>query len=641
MVTTIKIDLTDKLYDISPLIYGNFIEFITDCINKGMWAELLLDRGFENEDSNGDGVSDPWYPTGFNDAFVYSMDSEERYNSGYSQKIEVINHYGGHRGIAQIGLRLVEQESYKGYIWARARNFKGDLSIVVKSSGNQFYFEKQFKAEEDKWTKYEFEFESNSNDSNAVFEINISGEGEVWFDQVSLMPESSIDGVWKDVVEASRKLNPGIIRFPGGCFADCYDWEDGTGPRDERPTKENLHWKGKEENNFGTDEFIKFCRNINSEPMICVNFGSGTPEQAANWVEYCNGGIDTGFGAMRAANGNPEPYNVKYWDIGNENFGEWEIGHCTAEEFSKRYLDFYAAMKAKDSSIEILACGGNGNDMSQDWNRTLLEVTDGKFDHIALHCYAPQIGNAAVDNEKLYYGTVGAACKYDQVVRDTRQSIAESTSKDKDLKIAITEWNAMFVNDSYREHTLEAAIFNAGMLNMFLRNCDMIRICNYSDLVNGWQGGCIRSDRGKVYLTPSYYALKLYSDSGARYTVNSAYECDTYDIDEVGHIKDIKAVPYIDVVSCMGENELIIFIINRHLEKSTVIDFDVKGGKLGDKFVISEISSNNPYDCNTQEKEKIKIKESVIYKQNYDNGILIHPCSIVRIKIPIVQLKEI
>lgn len=633
--TRVEIDLTNKLSDISPFIYGNFIEFIQDCINKGMWAELLLNRGFENEDANGDGVSDPWYPIGYNDFFEYSLDSEEKYNSRYSQRIKVINHYGGYRGIAQSGLKFDEKEFYKGYIWAKAKSFKGLVSIVAKSSDNKFYFEKQFQIE-DKWNKYEFEFESHSNDNNAVLEIHMVGEGTLWLDQVSLMPESAKDGVWKDVISATRELNAGIIRFPGGCFADCYYWEDGIGLQDERPTKVNQHWKGNEENNFGTDEFIKFCRNVGCEPMICVNFGSGTADEAANWVEYCNGSIDTVYGALRAANGNPEPYNVKYWDIGNEIFADWEIGHCAADEFAKKYMDFYEAMKAKDSSIEILACGGNGNDLSQDWNRTLLDIAGGKVDHIALHCYAPQIGNIAMENDKLYYGTVGAVNKYEQVIQETRKSIEECSKNCESVSIAVTEWNTMFNNHSYREYTLEAAVFNAGMLNMFLRNSDAIKICNYSDLVNGWQGGCIRSDRGSVYVTPSYYAIKLYSSSGAKQAIEAKWESEKYDIDEVGHVKAIKDVPYVDVAACLGEGELIVFIINRHLEKSTIISFGIKGGILGDYFVISEISSDNPFDINTAEKELVKIRESVIYKQNYEKGVLVQPCSISRIKIPLM-----
>ena len=630
----VDIDVTKIISKINPYIYGNFIEFINDCINKGMWAELLLNRGFENTDSNGDGVSDPWYPVGMNDAFIYTMDESEPFNSKYSQKIEVINHYGGYRGIAQGDLKVYKNETYNGYFWMRSSSENIDIELHIKNRTNYTYFSKKFEPIKDKWTRYDFEYTSSCADDSVIFELVLYGEGAVWFDQVSLMPKSAADGVWEEVVKSSKELNPRFLRFPGGCFADCYNWVDGIGPKDYRPTKENRHWKGNEENNFGTDEFIRFCRNTGCEPMICVNFGSGTPEEAANWIEYCNGSIDTKYGAIRASNGYPDPYNVKYWDIGNETFAEWEIGHCNAEEYAKKYIEFYKVMKAKDDSIFILACGGNGNDLSQDWNKTLLRTTEGHMDYIALHCYAPQIGEIAMDNKTLYYGTVGAVKKYEKVINDTYESIKEC-APEKNIKIAVTEWNTMFNNYSYREHTLEAAIFNAGMLNVFLRNSNIVDVCNYSDLVNGWQGGCIRSDRGKVYLTPSYYAIKLFSNSGAKYVLETKTICDKYNIDKVGHVIDVKNIPYVDIVACLGDGEIIIFIINRHLEKSAVLDLNVHEAKLKGHMFVSEITSTNSFDINTMDKEMVKIKDSVVYDFKSGKDYLVSPCSIVRLKLPI------
>jgi len=634
--TVLEIDASRDKCKISPLIYGNFIEFITDCINKGIWAEMLLNRGFENPDNNGDGISDPWYPVGFNDMFIYRMDENEVFNSKYSQNIEIINHYGGYRGIAQSNLKFFKGECYRGYIWLKASNSEILVEINIKTKAGTVLFNKKYKNPAAKWEKYDFIYQCENDCDDGVFEINMHGEGNIWLDQVSMMPESAVDGVWKEVVRAAKELKPGIIRFPGGCFADCYHWEDGIGPRDKRPTRENLHWKGNEENNFGTDEFIKFCRNIGCEPMICINFGSGTPEEAANWVEYCNGGIDTPYGKLRAENGNPEPYNVKYWEIGNEIFGNWETGHCTVDEFAERYMEFYIAMKEKDSSIEIFACGGDGNSLSQEWNDILLKKTNGMLDYITLHCYAPQIENKPVDNRQLYYGTVGAVCKYETLINDTRMTIKKHAA-DRNIRIAVTEWNTMYNNSSFREHTVEAAVFNAGMLNMFIRNCDIIHVCNFSDLVNGWQGGCIRSDRGNVYFTPSYYVLKLYSQSGAEYVLESKITCEVYDIDKVGHVEGIKSVPYVDAVACKGNGEIIVFIVNRHLENSTLVNFKITGAKIKNHVFVSEITSDYPYDVNVQNREKVKIRDSIIYSDRITEGLLVSPYSIVRLKIPVMD----
>jgi len=633
-MTNIEINAANIIAKVNSNIYGNFIEFIDDCINKGMWAQLLLNRGFENEDSNNDGVSEPWYPTGMNDIVRYSMDEYNSYNSRYSQKIEVVNHYGGYGGIGQENIRIFNNETYNGYVWAKSSCENMLVEIRIKDKNKNLYYTERFIPQKDIWTKYNFKYVAGNDIEDALFELAVRGEGAVWFDQVSLMPESAVDGVWAEVVKAARDLKPGIIRFPGGCFADCYHWMDGIGKRDERPARKNSHWKGIEENNFGTDEFIHFCRNIGSEPMICVNFGSGTPEEAANWVEYCNGSVDSQYGALMALNGNPEPYNVRYWDIGNEIFAEWESGHCTAEAFAERYMEFYEAMKAKDSSIIILACGGDGNDLSQEWNKTLLSKTKGKMDYITLHCYAPQIGKIAIDNETLYYGTVGAVKKYEKVINNTYETI-KNYAPGENIKIAVTEWNTMFNNNSYREHTLEAAIFSAGMLNLFLRSSNMVDICNFSDLVNGWQGGCVRSDRGKVFLTPSYYTLKLYSNSGVKYVLETHTDCETYDICKVGHVSNVQGVPYVDAVACLGEGEIIVFIVNRHLERSSLVSIDVNGASLKGNAFVSEITSANPYDANTMEKEKVKIRDSIIHDFNPAKGYLVSPHSIVRLRLPL------
>ena len=634
--TTLTVDLSKKLGEINPRIYGNFIEFIQDCITGGLWAELLQNRGFENPDTNQDGVSDPWVPTGYNDLGVYTVDERDAFNSGHSQKLEILNHYGGYRGIAQKDLRLAAGETYRGYIWLKAENLQGEVRINILSGGRLVYSQ-CLDLRSPAWQRYDFAFESDGATEEGCFEVAVYGTGSLWADQASLMPGSAVDGVWNGVFQGTQALNPGIMRFPGGCFADCYHWEDGIGPRDRRPTRVNLHWKGNEENNFGTDEYLRFCRNTGCEPLLCVNFGSGTPMEAADWVEYCNGSIMTPYGGLRAGNGHPEPYAVQYWQIGNEVFGDWEIGHCHAGDYAERYLQYCRAMRAKDPTIRILACGGDGNNLSQQWNRTLLAKTGGDLDYLALHFYAPKSGSVALDNQTLYYGTVGAACKYERIIRETAEQI-QRVAADQNIKIAVTEWNTSYNNPACREQTLEAAIFNAGMLNMFLRNCHVIEICNFSDLVNGWPGGCIRNHKGKVHFSPSYYALQLYSGSGMRYLVVGETATEWYDIETVGHIEDVANVPYVDTaVGLSDQKELIVFLVNRHLERRADILLDLQGARPGKDFRLAVITSANPYDTNTAANELVKIDESYIVDFNWDRKLTIPPCSVTRLIIPLAE----
>lgn len=625
--STVKV-LKEELNTINPFIYGNFIEFIADCINPCLWAQLLVNRSFENEDKNEDGVSDPWNLTGYNDTVVYSVDTGEYAFNGKSQKIEVIEHYGGYAGISQKDLRLNKGESYSGRIWMKTQNFSGSVQVRIYSEDNRLDYCKEFAKVESKWKEYDFCVKSDD-DTNAIIEIRVLGEGIVWVDNMALSPGSAIDGVWKNVLNATKDMKCGIMRFPGGCFADSYDWRDGISVREQRPVVENIHWKGFEDNSFGTDEFIKFCRNTDCEPLICINFGSGTPELAAQWVEYCNGDESTEYGKLRIANGNTQPFNVKYWEIGNETFGDWEIGHCTAEEFADRYLAFYDAMKKADPDIKIIACGGNGNEYSQDWNKALLAKLKGRLDYVSLHFYAPQQKLETYDDrDKLYYGIAGAPVKYEKVIRDTASSISEAGNEE--VKIAVTEWNTMHVNSSYRERTMEAAIFNAGLLNTFIRTGTDVEIGTYSDLVNGWQGGCIVNSYDRVFLTPSYYVLKMYAGSNSKCLLKTETQSPTYDIECVGHVKDIKNVPYIDCIACKSDEGINLFVINRDKDREALINIHIMDSEITPEIKVTTIKGK-PYDINSLRQETVKMEETMV--SNIYNGLLVKPCSIQLLKI--------
>lgn len=180
----------------------------------------------------------------------------------------------------------------------------------------------------------------------------------------------------------SRALNCGMMRISGN-YISAYHWKHGVGPEYLRPNMVNEVWGGWAAKYFGTDEFMKFCNDLKVDAMICVNAGSGTPEEAAQWIEYCNGDKNTEQGALRTANGIEKPYNVKYWEIGNEVWGPWQVGHCTAEEFAHKCVEFAKAMKAADPDIKILACGH----IDQNWNKTVIEIAGEYIDYLTLHIY--------------------------------------------------------------------------------------------------------------------------------------------------------------------------------------------------------------------------------------------------------------
>ena len=628
----INVEITENTKDMNPLIFGHFVEFMRDCIDQGMWAQVLKNRGFDKRKDIPEGVvdgnpevADGWVRTGSKNTFEIELDAEESLSrDGHAQRINCYNAYDGYVGVAQNDLYL-ENKEYSGYIWMKASgNVEVEVCVREKEGGK--IFSETFRVD-GVWKKYEFTFCPEQQTDRGTFEIILPGEGEIWLDSASIMPSDNIEGIWKKVFEHICGLEPPIIRYPGGCFADCYHFEDGIGDIDTRPYRRNRHWGGFTDNSFGTDEFVSFCRRIGCEPMICVNFGSGTPEEAADWVEYCNGAPDTPFGRLRAENGHPEPYGIRYWDIGNEIFGDWEIGHSSAEDYADRYLEFYHAMKAKDESIVFMVCGGDGDDRSQEWNETLRRKIGASMDALCLHMYALKSMNGEKhDNRDVNYTVTGSVKKYEEILRESYQLM--NGKSEKKILTAVTEYNLGTIVDSYREQTLEAAVFNAGMLNMFMRNSEKILMCNYSDLVNGWPGGCIVSKNGDAFGTGNYYVLKMYSESGIDKICEVRTDSPVYSTTgKIGNVEPLEDVPFVDLVAGRDKNgNLVLFAVNRSLDE----EFCVVTEKRYGEAEVTEICSEKTSDMNSP--ENMCMIPRTRMEEASEKGIIIRPHSVNRIR---------
>lgn len=203
-------------------------------------------------------------------------------------------------------------------------------------------------------------------------------------------PLADANGLRTDVMEALREQKYTVMRYPGGNFLSGYHWLDGVGPRADRPRRRELAWQSIETNQFGTNEFIDFCKAINSAPMLGVNMGTGTIEMAGNLVEYCNAPTGTYWADLRAAHGYRDPHAVEYWCVGNEMDGPWQIGHLEAEAYGLKALEAAKMMKWQDPSIKTVLCGSSNDKMPTypDWDRTALEIAWEKVDYHSIHYYA-------------------------------------------------------------------------------------------------------------------------------------------------------------------------------------------------------------------------------------------------------------
>lgn len=557
---SITIDASRVENRISPLLYGQFLEFMFEGIKGGLHAELIRNRSFE-EAPNSIGLSRYWerYPDDRNDdyglsfawdntvAYPHTKQSEGTIN-GHSLRVQAGGGVIMRHGIYQSRIPVRQGLDYRGYLWLKTDGYEGSVSVALEAdvSDGEVYTEAEIKEVRGDWKKYEFTLRPTRSDPLARFAVLFNGRGRVWADQVSLLPGNAVDGVRADVFEKVKALKPAFIRWPGGNVAQDYHWQWGVGPRDERTTWINLSWKNEPEpSDFGTDEFVRFCRNVGAEPSITVNVaGRGaTAEEAAAWVEYCNGPATSQYGRLRAANGHPEPYGVQLWEVGNEIWGDWVRGHSDAETYARNFNRYAAAMRAVDPTIKLIAVGDN----NQQWNRTVLHLAGGGIDYLAIHHY---YGRREMQGDllNLMARPLHYEKFYDEVARLIRELVPG-----REIKLNINEWGLDLPLP--RQHAMEAALYGARLMNVFERRGDTVAMSAVSDLVNGWPGGIIQASRHGVFVTPTYHVNRMYAAHLGTERLAAKVEGPTFDSSREG-----RGVPYLDAVVSRSADGRLIFI---------------------------------------------------------------------------------
>ena len=491
-----------------------------------------------------------------------------------------------------------------GYLWLKSSGYRGRISVAlepeVEGDGGGAYAEAAIGPQGDGWRQLSFRLRPKSADPLARLVILFSGEGRLWVDQVSLLPADAVDGVRPDVFARVREVRPAFIRWPGGNVAQDYHWLWGIGPRDQRVTWTNLSWRNEPEpSDFGTDEYIRFCRRVGAEPTIVVNIdGRGaTSEEAAAWVEYCNGPSSSKNGALRSANGHPEPYRVRYWELGNEIWGSWVRGHSDAKTYAENAVRYAQAMRAVDPSIKLIACGDN----NMDWNRTVLRLAGSSIDFLAIHHY---YGSREMRGDPL--NLMARPLHYESFYRSVQALIRELVP-DRPIKLAVNEWGLAMPIE--REHGIEAALYAARLMNVFERSGDLVEMTCVSDLINGWPGGIIQASRHGVFVTPTYLANKLYSEHLGKDRLAIEVDSPTFDSSREG-----RHVPYLDAVASRSADRKHIFLkaVNTDQRRSQEATISFKGARLGSRATLSTLESSAPGAFNsfaTPEAVSIKTRE--------------------------------
>ena len=417
------------------------------------------------------------------------------------------------------------------------------------------------------------------------------------------------NGMRQDVIDLVRELDIPIVRYPGGNFVSAYNWEDGIGPRDKRPTRLDLAWHTSESNNVGIHEFANWCEAANTEMMLAVNLGSRDLDAARNFLEYVNHPGGTKWSDLRRSNGREEPWNVKLWCLGNEMDGPWQIGHKTADEYGRLAYETAKAMRAFDKSIELVVCGSSNPNMVTypEWEATVLGHTYDVVDHISLHMYfnnrAGNTGDYLAQSCKLetYIDTVASIIDYVQ---------AKKRSKKK-IHISFDEWNVWYHSNAQDRAILDGEkgwpsappllediynfedVLQVGLIiNAFIRRADRVKIACLAQLVNVIAPIMTVPD-GPAWRQTIFYPFKFASTLGRGTALRLNVDVPSYFTEVADH------VPYLDASAILakGGKRITFFIISRH--QTETIDLEIKLSGFGELQISAHQTMANPDRCAT------------------------------------------
>jgi len=383
-------------------------------------------------------------------------------------------------------------------------------------------------------------------------------------------PLADGQGFRRDVLEAMRQLRLPVLRWPGGNFVSGYHWLDGVGPPEERPRRWDLAWRKEESNLFGTGEFIAYCRALGAEPYLCANLGSGTLDEAAGWVEYCNATTNTHYANLRRRHGSPEPYGVRYWGLGNEVFGFWQVGYKTAAQYAEQAREYGKAMKWVDPSIQLVACGA-GN---LEWDWEVLKTLARYIDYISVHAYFRP------DPQEPYYSLLARPREQERYIRTLWELICAALRQqrlDRSIRIAFDEWNVWYramdlARDAQLEETydLTDALCVASFLNMLQRNCVAIGMANLAQMVNVIAP--IFTSPDGLFLQTIYFPLLLQAEHSGPIALDVWAESDDVEVPGL----PTSRLPLLDVSATLDGEKGVLYVSAVNLSRDADMSVDLR-----------------------------------------------------------------
>ena len=607
------IDVDAAKVEIDPLprtIFGTFLEPIGNSTYNGLWAEILENPSFEaglwsparvtemlhdrpelRRSSDVD-VPLPWEPLDPRQGNRYEIHYGDAANSWQSLRIFAVP--GEATGIKQrVYLPIHRTREYVGSFYARHLGGEPGLTIALRTSdAGDTLASQQLTVAEEAWKRYTFSLtvpEGKLHRLDPVdFVVQVAGDGRIDLDQFSLMPADAPDGLDPDAVAMAKAMHTPLVRF-GGNFTSSYHWKDGVGPRDKRINMRNNSWGIPEYNTFGTDEFLEFCKKIGAEPQFAVNMGSGTPEEAAEWVKY----IDEHW----------SKHSGLLWELGNELWGNWNLGYPTRDQLAARTLAFSKAIRAVDSTARLIGTGADP-EVFTSWNAIQLTDPPGTFDYLSTHFV---VGTGEVElksppDDFVTEAALALPVELGRRVRQEQKQIDGTPGYKGKAHVAFTEW--LFIGERTNTPSflnMGGALEAAGLLNMLMHNADAVPI---SDMTGIMEFGGIWKKRSQVFGTPAYYAFRMYASADIAKTVSVTANSGLYSVQNgVRRLPKIESVPYLDVAAGTSADgaTLTLFCVNRSVTTDIPADIRLHGFGAARQASVHVLSSSSIADGNNED----------------------------------------
>jgi alpha-N-arabinofuranosidase len=623
-------------------------------INEGLrhvatrfgWSDPELDEMLK---ARADGLASLWTRVGEREAVQVSPDVGPC--GGRAQRVRV---HAAAQGIGQwVYLPLHRQRTYQLELLVRSPDVRV-LTVWLAPSGSEAApgNRASIKGLSARWQRLAAKLRAQTDwpaDAPIKLSITADSPGQFVLAQALLRPVDHVQGADPDVVRLLRDSKLPILRWPGGNFVSGYHWEDGVGPLEKRQTRPNYAWGNVEPNLFGADEFIAFCRAVGCEPMICVNAGSGTPEEAARWVQYCNSPPSTPMGARRTANGHREPYNVRHWEIGNELWGRWQFYWTSAEGYADRYLQFAESMRKADPTIELYACGAPVL-WGKQWNDTLLSLASSGLKITTDH---PLIGGdvkASVEPLDVYRDFMAIPEILEQKWAALRGDMERAGIKEP--RLAVTELQ-MFAHLAggeptapvllTRERLVQPATLAEGLYDVLIyhaavRLAPFVEMVTHSATVN--HGGGLRKERERVYANPCHYAQAAFADFNGATPVPVELECARERaplvLPDLRNIKSPVAYTMVDALAALAQDgSLLLSLVHRGTSGPITLELDLEQFKAAGKAEVRTLSAEVPWAVNSlAHPQAVAPVDSIVQVRDGKARLELQPFTVARVRVP-------